>query len=205
LDAGDPLQLSGPQAVLGENDMVHLTYTSRDGSAWYRTIQPDGTLSERKRISDRIGTTEADIGSILPLVYQPETDTVVIIYRVTDGTLWERRISDGGITDPVQITVQQVVQNAVDSDQAGADAIADGDDVHLLFIEDGSGSVYHTVSPEPGEWQPPELLIDDINAQWIRGNRLVGGGKPVYGFVYDAGSDGGTGMNEYDTVSLGSN
>jgi hypothetical protein len=205
LDAGDPLQLSGPQAVLGENDMVHLTYTSRDGSAWYRTIQPDGTLSERQRISDRIGTMEADIGSILPLVYQPETNTVVVIYRVTGGTLWERRVLGGELTEPVQITRRQVVQNAVDSDQAGADAIADGDDVHLLFIEDGSGSIYHTVSQEPGEWQPPELLIDDINAQWIRGNRLVGGGQPVYGFVYDAGSDGGTGMNEYDTVSLGSN
>ena len=206
VDAGDQLQLSGPQAVLGENDMVHLTYTSRDGSAWYRTIQPDGSLSPRQRISDQIGTTEADIGSILPLVYQPETNTVVVIYRVTDGTLWERRVIGGELTESVQITGRKVVQNAVDSDQAGADAIADGDNVHLLFIEEESGSIYHTVSPEPGEWQPPELLIDGINAQWIRGNKLIyGTGQNVYGFVYDAGSDGGTGMNEYDTVSLGGN
>lgn len=204
VDQGDALQLSGPQAVLGENDEVHLAYTSRDGRAWYRTIQPDGTLSPRQHISDRIGTTEADIGSILPLVYQPETNTVAIIYRMTDGTLWERRLNGGELTDPAQITGRQVVQNAVDSDQAGADAIADGTSVHLLFIEDGSGSIYHTVSREPGEWQPPELLIDGINAQWIRGNRLVQGGAPeVYGFVYDAGSNGGTGMNKYHQISLG--
>lgn len=206
VDQDDALQLSGPQAVLGENDVVHLAYTSRDGGAWYRTIQPDGTLSARQRISDRIGTTEADIGSILPLVYQIETNTVVVIYRVTDGTLWERRVSDGDLTEPVQISERQVVQNAVDSDQAGADAIAHGDEVHLLFIEKGSGSIYHTISHEPGEWQPPELLIDGINAQWIRGNRLVQGGAPeVYGFVYDAGSNGGTGMNEYHQLNLGGN
>jgi hypothetical protein len=31
----------------------------------------------------------------------------------------------------------------------------------------------------------------------------AGEGEPIYGFVYDAGSDGGSGMNRYGAVVLG--
>jgi len=101
------------------------------------------------------------------------------------------------------VSDRTVVQNAVDSDQTGADAIADGNTVHVLFIEENSGSIFHTYSSEPGVWQPPTLEVDGIQGQWIRGTKLVQGEEgDVYGFVYDAGSNGGTGMNEYGEVPL---
>jgi hypothetical protein len=101
------------------------------------------------------------------------------------------------------VSDKPVVQNAVDSDQTGADAIADGTTVHMLFIEENTGNIFHTYSSEPGVWQPPTLRIDGIQAQWIRGTRFVHGeDASVYGFVYDAGSDGGTGMNKYSEIPL---
>jgi hypothetical protein len=204
VDAGGSRILSGPQVVLGRGDVVHLAYTAADGTAWYRRIQPDGTLTPREQLTAKLGTTEYDVGSILPLVFVPETNTVAILYRQTDGRLWERRsVGQGALTAPVQVSERIVVQNAVDSDQVGADAIADGTSVHVLYIEQGSGHIYHTHRDAAGGWQPATLQVDGVDAQWVRGARLTrSDGAAVYGYVYDAGSDGGSGMNRYDEVVL---
>jgi hypothetical protein len=190
--------------VLGADDVVHLAYTGSNGTAWYRRIQPDGTLTPREQLATGIGTTEGDVGSILPLVFIPETNTAVVIYRLATGKLWERRIIDHGApTDPVQVSERDVVQNAVDADQTGADAIAAGTSVHVLFIEEGSGSIYHTHRDEAGVWQPATLQVDGIRGQWIRGTRLTqGDGATVYGYVYDAGSNGGSGFNRFAEMPL---
>lgn len=206
IDASMAPGLSGPQTGRGADDVVHLAYTGRDGTAWYRRIQPDGTPTPRVAISSDIGTTEGDVGSVLPLVVLPETNTVVALYRRTDGRLWARRITgDGAPSEPVQVTKRRVVQNAVDSDQAGADAIAADGAVHVLFIDEDAGHIYHTQSRAAGRWQPATLQVDSVNAQWIRGMPLRRGGPAprVYGFVYDAGSNGGSGMNRYAEVPLG--
>jgi hypothetical protein len=204
IDADVPPGLSGPMTVLGADDVVHLAYTGSDGTAWYRRIQPDGTLTPREQLATGIGTTEGDVGSILPLVFIPETNTAVVIYRLATGKLWERRIIDHGApTDPVQVSERDVVQNAVDADQTGADAIAAGTSVHVLFIEEGSGSIYHTHRDEAGVWQPATLQVDGIRGQWIRGTRLTqGDGATVYGYVYDAGSNGGSGFNRFAEMPL---
>ena len=105
--------------------------------------------------------------------------------------------------EPVLVSDVPVVQNAVDSDQTGADAIADGAAVHVLMIEEGSGHIFHTWRETSGSWRPVTLVHDDVNAQWIRGNRLAIDGATVYGYVFDAGSDGGSGMNRYAEIPLG--
>ena len=197
----------GPADGAGRpDDVVHLAYTARDGTAWHRRIRPDGTLTPRVQIASDLGTTEADVGSVLPLVVLPETNTVVILYRRADGTLWERRIVEGGApTAPVPVSTRRVVQNAVDSDQTGADAIAAAGTVHVLFIEDGTGHIYRTRSDTAGAWSPAMLQVDGVTAQWIRGMPLTRGGDTpsVYGFVYDAGSNGGSGLSRYAEVALG--
>jgi hypothetical protein len=205
IDASTTPPLSGPQTVLGADDVVHLVYTGRDGTAWYRRIQPDGTLTPREQITSDLGTSETDVGAVLPLVFLPEANTAVILYRRADGTLWARRIvDDSAPTAPVQVSERRVVQNAVDSDQAGADAIAADGTVHVLFIEAGSGHIYHTQSGATGAWSPATLQVDSVNAQWIRGMPLMKGRDDarVYGYVYDAGSNGGSGRNWYAEVPL---
>jgi len=200
----DPL--SGPQSVLGTGGTVHLAYTRRDGTAWYRRIRPDGSLTAPQEVSSNLGTAETDVGSILPLVHLPETNTTVIVYRRPNGTLWARRAdANGRLSAPVQqVTERPVVQSAVDSDQVGADAVAIGSTVHVLFIDASSGNLYHTHSDEEGTWASATLQIDSVDAQWVRGQPLSGGtGTPkAYGFVYDAGSNGGSGMNWYGEVPV---
>ena len=46
-------------------------------------------------------------------------------------------------------------------------------------------------------------MVDRIDAQWVRGAVVEGrGGQPVYAFIYDAGSNGGSGMNRYGEIPL---
>ena len=204
VDANLPPNLSGPQAVLGVGDTVHLAYTGGDGTAWYRRIQPDGSLTPRERLSAGLGTSESDVGSILPLVFIEATNTVVVIYRESTGELRERRIvAHGRPTDPVRVSDRRVVQNAVDSDQAGADAVAHGETVHVLFIEAESGRLFHSQTDGPGAWREATLAVDGIRGQWVRGAPLTrADGTAVYGYVYDAGSDGGSGASWYGEVPL---
>jgi hypothetical protein len=195
--------LSGPTVVLGRDDVVHLAYTSRDGTGWYRKLLVGGELSDPLRITSDLGGDESDVGSILPLLYLAGSDSVNVLYRTSDGRLQERRVqSDGSLSEPVSVTERRVVQSAVDSDQVGADAVVDGEVVHALFIEQNTGRLFHTLRVD-GRWSDGDLLVDEADVQWVRGSliNLPGVGR-VYGYVYDAGSDGGSGMNRFGYVML---
>jgi hypothetical protein len=190
-------RLAGPQAVLGADDQVHLGYYREDGTIWYRRLLADGTLTQAHQLATGADTTEDDFGSVLPLVYIPQTDTTVIIYRLADGSLWERRITGDELpTAAVQVTAGPVVRNAVDSQQAGADAVADGVTVRVLFIDATDRNIYST--HDAGGWQPPTLEVDGIDGGWVRGSvyRRPDGVK-VYGYAYDSGSQGGAGFNRF--------
>jgi hypothetical protein len=203
LDSDVGPNLAGPYAVLGANDTVHLAYYGTDGSIFYRRMRPDGTLTARQQLATGAGTTRAEYGAVLPLVHIPETDTVVVVYRLASGALWERRVvKEGPPTPAVRVTDRDVVTDAVDSQQPAADAVADGRTVRVLFIEESSRSIFST--HDAGGWQPPTLRVDEILGSWVRGN-VYGrnDGTRVYGFIYDAGSDGGAGMNRFAEIVLG--
>lgn len=206
IDAGTAPELSGPSLALGRGDVVHLAYTGSDGTAWYRQISPEGVLSERALVAEGLGTESEEVGSILPLVYLLESDTVSILYRMENGQLWERRIAGNGRdwSEAVPVAEQAVAQNTVDSDQTGADAIAYGDTVHCLFIDEASQQLFH-IKREGGEgsWTEPRRLGDDRPVQWVRGALVKDAdGSFVYGYVIDAGSFGGSGMNRYRELRL---
>lgn len=202
IDAAVPPNLAGPQAVLGANDTIHLAYYGTDGTLWYRRLRADGTLTARERLASGAGTTRAEYGAVLPLLHIRETDTVVVLYRLASGRLWERRVGpDGVLTPAVQVTDRDVVRNAVDSQQPGADAVLDGGTVHVLFIEQSSRSLFST--SDAGGWRPAALRVGGIFGSWVRGNVYTRrDGVRVYGYIYDAGSDGGAGMNRFGELVL---
>lgn len=202
MDPGAPPMSAGPQAVLGANDTVHLAYYGVDGTVWYRRLLSDGRLTTRQQLASGLGRTRAEYGAVLPLVFIPQTDTVVVIYRQADGRLWERRITADGTPTPARpVSDRAVVQEAVDSQQPGADAVLDGETIRVLFIEEPSGSIFST--HDGGGWQPSELQVSGIRGSWVRGNVYTRrDGTKVYGYVYDAGSEGGAGMNRFDEVVL---
>jgi hypothetical protein len=194
--------LAGPQAVRGVGDTVHLAYYGTDGTIWYRRLLANGTLTNPQQLATGAGTSRAEYGAVLPLIYIPEINTVVIMYRLASGHLWERRVvSDGAPTPAVRVTDRSVITDAVDSQQPGADAMLDGRTLHVLFIEQSSRSIFST--RDSGGWQPSALRVDKILGSWIRGNIYTRrDGARVYGYVYDGGSNGGAGMNRFGEVLL---
>ena len=193
---------AGPQAVLGKDDIIHFAYYGIDGTIWYRRFLPDATITPRQLLATGAGDSRAEYGAVLPLIYNSHKDEVVIIYRLATGNLSERRIvKDVPPTDAVMVTDQKVVTDAVDSQQAGADAILEGDTVHVLFIEESSRSIFSV--HDNGGWQHAKPQVENILGSWVRGNVYTrNDGVRVYGYIYDAGSDGGAGMNRYDELVL---
>jgi hypothetical protein len=202
LDPAETRILAGPQAVLGANDTVHLAYWRDDGTVWYRTMARDGTLSEAISLAAGAGTTRAEYGSVLPLVYRRKSDTVVVVYRLADGHLWERRIgADRVPTAPRRVTDRTVVNQAADSQQPGADLVGDDEALQVIFIDQETRELRHT--HDRGGWQPSRLIVGGIRADWVRGDlHPAPEGGTVYRYVYDAGSGGGAGMNRFGEVTL---
>jgi hypothetical protein len=195
--------LAGPQAVLGAAGVVHLAYYRMDGTIWHRRLRPDDTLTAAQQLDSGAGTSEDDFGAVLPLVYLPRTGTVVVLYRLADGKLRERRITADDPPSPAVVAVaRRVVQHAVDSQQVAADVVAHGETLAVLFIDEADRSIYATVDRGEG-WEPPTLQVDGILGSWVRGNVYRrADGVTVYGYVYDAGSHGGAGMNRYAELVL---
>jgi hypothetical protein len=202
LDPGVSPKSAGPRAVLGADDTVHVAYYGMNGTIWYRRVLRDGTLTPRQQLAAGLGTTRAEYGAVLPLVFIPRSNTVVIVYRQADGRLWERRVAGAAAPTPaVQLTDRAVVQDAVDSQQPAADAALDGETVRVLFVEDASRDIFST--HDSGGWQPSSLRVDGILGSWIRGAVYTRpDGRRVYGYIYDAGSDGGAGMNRFAEIVL---
>lgn len=96
-----------------------------------------------------------------------------------------------------------VITDAVDSEQVGADLVRHGSTLHLLFIEAQSRSILHTRSTSEGVWSEPQPIVEGIEGAWVRGSvHTDAAGNPVYGFVYDGGSQGGSGFNRYFALPL---
>ncbi|MEM1116624.1 MAG: exo-alpha-sialidase, partial [Bacteroidota bacterium] len=196
--------LSGVQAVLGAGGEVHIAFTGSDGTAWLRRLRPDGTLTEPQRLASDLGTAEADAGTIAPLVFVPETEEAAVLYRTADGVLTERRVrADGSLTPPEAVSERDVAQSPIDSEQVAADAVAHGGAVHVLFVQEQTGRLYRASRPAGGAWGSEEVAQAGANVQWVRGAVVRrADGSVVYGYVYDAGSNGGTGMNRYGEIVL---
>lgn len=193
---------AGPQVAVGKNDVVHLAYFCTDGNIRYRRFFPDGTISPSQQVAKGAGASRAEYGAVLPLVYNPDKDEVILIYRLSTGKLWERRMVNGAPpTEAIQVSDVNVVTDAVDSQQAGADAILAGGTVYVLFIDQASRSIMST--RDNAGWQPAKTLVTDISGSWVRGNlRTRKDGGKSYIYVYDAGSDGGSGMNRFGELVL---
>ena len=193
----------GPQAVRGRGDVVHIAYSGDDGRIWLRRLFADGRLGDRTLVATGAGTGRAAYGAVLPLVYDADTDTLTLAYRLADGSLWSRRFGGGEpASAPSRVTPGPVVTDAVDSQQAGADLIQAGERLVVLFIDEETRSLFSTVQTGQG-WSEPVLRAGGIDAAWVRGAALPSpGGAPVIGYVYDAGSQGGTGLNRFDRWDL---
>jgi len=169
--------LSGFQMETLDNGVGFVVYTAEDGSGWLWQRSSRGGMAAWMMVSDTLGVEDEANGAFLPVLVTPTRDAV-LLYRKADGSLWERRFSNrDGLSLPRLVTAGPVVTSAVDSDQVGADAVIHGETIHVLFIDEATRSLNHTFSAQAGEWTQPRVVIDGIDAAWVRGAILRNGDK----------------------------
>ncbi len=153
-------------------------------------------MNKAERFATNLGTSERERLSLLP-PNRPASGGLSIIYRKRDGTLRERRrAADGTLAAPTQVTPVAVTSGPVDSDQVTADSVAHGDAVHVLYVDEATQSLWHVARGAEQSWQSVTRVVDDIEGQWIPGALFENGSDgPVYGYIIDTGSYGGSGRN----------
>ena len=171
-------------------------------------IATGGVVVLNEDVVRMANVTDEDIGALAPPVHLVDSGLTVLLYRLDDGYLYARTVrADGTLTPQERVSDRQVVQSGSDSEQVGVDAIAFEDRVVLAVIDEETRDLRMIEGRVAGNgsirWEPPRPLVDDVNAQWVRGRVIRDAdGAPAYGIVYDAGSEGGSGMNRYVAVPL---
>ncbi len=199
-----PAGFTNPSVVCQPNGTIDIAYKSMDGKGWHRQLLPDNSLTPPQQFATNLGTTEDEMIAILPLVYLPEKETTIAVFRQSDGYLYMSYKSSGNAwSGPVKVSDRAVVTNAVDSDQAGADVVAWQDKIIISFIAEDNRNIYLTTISDFKQMSDAELIVPNIDGSWIRGNILFHQkNSPVYGLVHDAGSKGGSGYNKYISLNL---
>ncbi len=205
LDPKHPVGFTNPSLVCLPDGTVDIAYKSMDGIGWFRQLLPDNSLTPPQQFTHNLGTSEDEMMAILPLVYVPEKETTVAVFRKSDGYLYlSSRSSGNSWSQQRRVSDRPVVTNAVDSDQAGADAVAWQGQIIISFIPEEDRNIYLNRIHDFNQISEPKMIVPGIDGSWVRGNILYHQeNSPVYGIVFDAGSKGGSGFNRYVYVGMG--
>ncbi|HMA61460.1 MAG TPA: sialidase family protein [bacterium] len=197
LDQKNPRGLTNPSLVCRSDGILDIVYKDTEGQGWHRQLLTDNSLTSSKIFADNLGTEASESMAILPLVYLPETNTTVAIFRQSNGYLYQRRKSKNkDWSKASQVSDRPVVTNAADSEQAGADVVAFGSQLYVAFIAQDNRDIYLSVMEDSKKEPAATRIVSDISGAWVRGQILINQpNSPVYGLIYDAGSKGGSGYN----------
>jgi len=204
LNHKNPVGVTNPSIIGLPDGTIDFAYKSFDGKGWHRQLLPDNSLTQPQQFAANLGTSEDEMMAILPLVYLPEKESTLVVFRQSDGFLYlSYKSSDKSWMESVRVSDRPVVTNAVDSDQAGADVVAWNGKIIISYIAEEDRDIYLAVINDFDQTPDVKLIVPNIDGSWLRGNILYHQqNSPVYGIVYDAGSKGGSGYNKFIALAL---
>ena len=204
LDPENPYGLTNPSIVCRPNGIVDIAYKSNDGKGWCRQLMPNNSLTDQQMFADDLGTTEHESMAILPLIHLPDSGITAAFFRESNGYLYcSYKSQKNNWSKPIRVSDRPIVTNAVDSDQAGADVVAFGNHIYVAYIAEENQDIYLSELCDFQHTPVVTRIIPDIKGSWVRGQILYHQpNAPSYGFIYDAGSEGGSGYNRFFSYDL---
>lgn len=199
LDEQNTVGMTNPNLLTLPDGTMEIAYKSYDGIAWNKQLTNDNKLSSTTQFADELGTEEHESMAILPLIHIEDKNITIVAYRKSSGYLFAKYKSSGGNwSRPISISDHSIVTNAVDSDQAGADIVEFGGKIYATYIGEETKEIYLSILEDFQSRAKITKLISKIDGSWIRGNILLNqNDSPIYGYIYDAGSLGGSGFNRF--------
>ncbi len=203
-----------PMCVMGASDKCYVLYKDdTNGIIYIRDLNSSSTLSGRTTISTGIdaAATGDNMPYAPPIYYDDGGVEVIGIFYQKDGSatlaeMFSKYLRDGSLGSEATATDKDVERDQGGSHQTIAGAAVDGKVVHLLYSENVSNDIWHAQNDDEGGWGTDVELHDAVTAQWVRANVFThssgNGGDKVIGYVWDDGSEGGTGRIKYNEVVL---
>jgi hypothetical protein len=199
--------------VLGASDKVHIFYHEQDNhDIYHKSLNSSDTLSARELVEAdassgatlRWGMTEAiywdDSGDeIIMVAVRDESDKFLYTIVVTnDGSPETRKLATAAVAEKDQDSEQPTATLAIDAATKTA---------YILYSGNVDYDLWRDKAVNDGGWGTDVELLADKTIHWVRARVFThsagNGGKKVLGYLYDNGSDGGTGFIWYKEYELG--
>ena len=201
-----------PSAVLGASDKSHVIYKDdTNGIIYHRSLSSSDSLGTRHSVQTGIATAGAnDNIPYAPTIYWDSggTEKIMTIYQksATAVPVFHKVIADDGTPgSEVQASDNNVEQQEGGNTMVICSAAVDGSTVHFFYSLKGDYDIYRTSNADEGGWATDVEEQDAVTCHWIRGNVYNSGGNTVFGYLWDDGSNGGTGYVRYSefVISFG--
>lgn len=201
-----------PSSVLGASNKIHLIYKDEtNGIIYHRSLSSGDSLSGRETIATGVSTSiSGDNAPFCPPVYYDSSgnEKILIAYKKSwaDAGFYRIITNDGAPSSELGLADNDIQWSQGGSHQMTACLAVDGTNVHLLYCHDTENDMYRTSNDDDAGWVTDVEEIDGVDVDWVRSAVIThsagNGGAKVLAYIWDNGSDGGTGKAWYGEYAL---
>jgi len=216
LDNTASTHVSAVRAVRGANDKIHVFYKdATNNDIYHKSLSSSDVLSGRESCYTDAKSGGTDYQEAMtPAVYWDDAGDEKVMVGILDNSdnlLYTVVVTNDGTPETAKVASDNTVYNNpgdTGSEQPVADLVVDqdADTTYIMYSDLTTHDLFRDVAVNDGGWGTDVEQVDAVDAYWVRGNvftHSVGnGGKTVYGFTYDNGSNGYTGFIWYDEYEI---
>jgi hypothetical protein len=210
--------------IFDANGVFHVFYSGEDGvnGEIYHVditeISTVWTLGSRESIDTAAGDgNDYDADIVPPVTWGSgaSADVMMAYIDPDDDKLYSVVVTNNGSPGTRKaLSDNAIAYNPGDADMPGftnsrqpaASLSVNGTDVYCHFSDGTTLDLYRDTAADDGGWTTDVEELDGKTVQWVRSHTFThssgNGGKTVVGYIYDNGSDGGTGHIWYGELEI---
>lgn len=215
LDSTASTWFPGCTIIRGASDLIHIFYTdTTNGNLYHKSLNSSDTLSGRELVYNDMGTTESSdrLNMTKPVYWDDAGDEKIMVALLdqSDTKLYSVLITNDGTPDTADAASDHTSENNEGGNGQVIAAMSEyNDTVYLIYGRLSSPfGIWLTTNDNDGGWDTDVEQVASVNLDWMQStivqHSVANGGNLVLGYVYDDGSNGGTGntwFGEYVIVN----
>jgi hypothetical protein len=192
--------------TVGASDKVHIFYKDEtNDTIYHKSLSSGGVPGSRHTVESDAIAGGISYNAMTEAVYWDNagTEELMIVVHDSDEYLYSVVISDDGTPDSRKAASDNTcARDCGGSRQTNATLAIDAatDTAWLLYVQ-GSGqagtNILRDSAENDGGWGTDATELSASNTDWVRAQVYTRSGTKYLGYIYDAGSAGGTGFIEH--------